>query len=103
TIILLQDVTFIRDQELARTNLIATLSHELKTPLTSLAIGAELLGESESAEIGPRRPEIIATIRDDVHRLHAIADDLLDASRTTAARIGVERRPIVLERIVREV
>ncbi len=103
TIILLQDVTFIRDQEGARTHLIATLSHELKTPLTSLSIGAELLAEAAAAETGARQREILTTIRDDVSRLQAIAGDLLDASRNSAARIGVERRPIMLDRIVREV
>ena len=103
TIILLQDVTFIRDQERARTNLIATLSHELKTPLTSLSIGAELLSEAAVAETGARQREILTTIRDDVNRLQAIAGDLLDASRNSSARIGVERRPIMLDRIVREV
>ncbi len=103
TIVLLQDVTFIRDQERARTNLIATLSHELKTPLTSLAIGAELLSEAAAAETGARQREILTTIRDDVNRLQNISSDLLDASRTSAARISVERRPILLDRIVQDV
>jgi signal transduction histidine kinase/HAMP domain-containing protein len=103
TIVLLQDVTFIRDQERARANLIATLSHELKTPLTSLAIGAELLSEAAAGETGARQREILTTIQDDVGRLQTIAGDLLDASRNSAARIGVERRPIMLDRIVREV
>ena len=43
TLLILQDVTYIRDQDRARTNLVATLSHELRTPLTSLALSAELL------------------------------------------------------------
>jgi two-component system, NtrC family, sensor histidine kinase KinB len=104
TIVLLQDVTFIRDQERARTNLIATLSHELKTPLTSLAIGVDLLAEAPGNGAGAARgAEIVETIRDDITRLKSIADSLMDASRRSAARIGVERRAIQLERIVREV
>jgi NtrC-family two-component system sensor histidine kinase KinB len=102
TIVLLQDVTFIRDQERARTNLIATLSHELKTPLTSLAIGVDLLSESPGNGAA-RTGEIVETIRDDIARLRSIADSLMDASRKSAARIGVERRAIQLERVVREV
>lgn len=102
TIVLLQDVTFVRDLERSRTNLIATLSHELKTPLTSLAIGAELLMESAPKETGVRETEILETIREDVSRLNTIASDLLDASRKSAARIGVERRAILLDRVVRE-
>ncbi len=102
TIVLLQDVTYVRDQEKSRTNLIATLSHELKTPLTSLTIGAELLTESIPPEVASRQREILDTIHQDVARLNAIAADLLDASRTSSARIGVERRAIMLDRTVRE-
>ncbi len=103
TIVLLQDVTFIRDQERARSNLIATLSHELKTPLTSLAIGVDLLTESHRDGAGAKGAEIVETVRDDIARLRSIADSLMDASRKSAARIGVERRPIMLERIVRDI
>jgi len=102
TIVLLQDVTYVRDQEKSRTNLIATLSHELKTPLTSLTIGAELLTESIPSEVASRQHEILDTIHHDVSRLNAIAADLLDASRKSSARIGVERRAIMLDKTVRE-
>jgi two-component system, NtrC family, sensor histidine kinase KinB len=102
TIVLLQDVTYVRDQERSRTNLIATLSHELKTPLTSLTIGAELLTESIPPEVASRQREILDTIHHDVARLNAISTDLLDASRKSSARIGVERRAIMLDRTVRE-
>jgi NtrC-family two-component system sensor histidine kinase KinB len=102
TIVLLQDVTYVRDQERNRTNLIATLSHELKTPLTSLSIGAELLTEATPGDVAARQREILDTIHQDVSRLNAIASDLLDASRKSVARIGVERRPIQLDRVVRE-
>ncbi|MGH7864723.1 MAG: ATP-binding protein [Candidatus Binataceae bacterium] len=102
TIILLQDVTFVRDQERNRTNLIATLSHDLKSPVTSLKIAADLLAESLAGSADSQQRELAATIRDDAARLRAIADNLLDASRTTAARISVERAPILLDRVVRE-
>ncbi|HTR62148.1 MAG TPA: ATP-binding protein [Candidatus Binataceae bacterium] len=102
TILLLQDVTFIRDQERQRTNLIATLSHELKTPLTSLNMGAELMEESMRENMTNQQRELLETIHDDIGRMTAIAGNLLDASRTTVARIGVERRAIQLDRVVRE-
>ena len=104
TILVLQDVTYIRDQERQRANLIATLSHELKTPLTSLAIGSELLTEaSNSQSETPRQREILDIIHNDIGRLKVIADTLLDASRTQAPRIDVEHRAIMLDRVVREV
>jgi two-component system, NtrC family, sensor histidine kinase KinB len=104
TILVLQDVTYIRDQERQRTNLIATLSHELKTPLTSLAIGSELLIETPNpSNEHARQREILEIIHNDIDRLRAIADNLLDASRAETPRIGVERRAIMLDAVVRDV
>jgi two-component system, NtrC family, sensor histidine kinase KinB len=103
TVVLLQDVTLLRDREKAHSNLIATLSHELKTPLTSLRIAAELLEETIGGQMSQRAREILATLQEDVVRLQSIAGDLLDASRTSAARIGVERRPILLDEVVAEI
>ncbi len=103
TVVLLQDVTLLRDREKAHSHLIATLSHELKTPLTSLRIAAELLEETISDQLPHSAREILTTLSDDVARLQTIASDLLDASRTSAARIGVERRPILLDEVVSEI
>ncbi|HEY2663277.1 MAG TPA: ATP-binding protein [Candidatus Binataceae bacterium] len=102
-IVVLQDVTMIRDQERARSNLIATLSHELKTPLTSLTMGSELLLEAMDGETDAHKREILAIVLDDVQRLKKISSDLLDASRTGAARIEVQRQPLILDRVVHEV
>ncbi len=103
TVVLLQDVTLLRDREKAHSHLIATLSHELKTPLTSLRIAAELLGEIVSDQLQEPAREILATLQEDVARLQTIAGDLLDASRTSAARIGVERRPILFDQVISEI
>src|SRR5262249_58091045 len=45
-ILVLQDVTYLRDQERQREQLMATLSHELRTPLTSLRMAMDLLDRS---------------------------------------------------------
>ena len=102
TILLLQDITFVRDQERNRTNLIATLAHELKPPVTSLGVAADLLAESVALSADNQQRQLAAAIRDDASRLRAIADNLLDTPGTTAARISVERAPIMLDRVVSE-
>src|SRR5208282_5132071 len=58
TILILQDVTYLRDQDLARANLVATLSHELRTPLTSIALSAELLRRDGDSS-NPRQRELL--------------------------------------------
>ena len=64
TILILQDITYLRDKDRARANLVATLSHELKTPLTSLALAAELLSRQVRQSRTPRAANG-ATIREE--------------------------------------
>ena len=58
--------------------------------------------ESMRGAMTDKQRELLETIHDDIGRMTAIAGNLLDASRTTVARIGVERRAIQLDRIVRD-
>ncbi len=65
TILILQDITYLRDKDRARVNLVATLSHELKTPLTSLALAAgnSTVNSLPSAELSTNmRPPCACTI-----------------------------------------
>jgi NtrC-family two-component system sensor histidine kinase KinB len=81
TILILQNITYLRDKDRARVNLVATLSHELKTPLTSLALSTGLLARSKDA-LEPKAQELLATIGEDVGRIRRLADDLLDLAST---------------------
>jgi PAS domain S-box-containing protein len=83
TILILQDITYLRDKDRSRTNLVATLSHELKTPLTSLALAAELLERSNGLE--PRQQEMVGAIREDVARMKDVANELLGLARGDGA------------------
>ena len=93
TILILQDITYLRDKDRARTNLVATLSHELKTPLTSLALAAELLDRSK-ANLDPKQREMVDTIREEAGRMRQIADSLLGLAHGEAAAIAIRRVPL---------
>lgn len=101
TILILQDVTYLRDQDRARTNLVATLSHELKTPLTSLALSAELLGR-QAARLAPEQRELVAAISEDLRRMRNLAEGLLDLARGEPAAIAVKRERLDLARLIDE-
>jgi two-component system, OmpR family, phosphate regulon sensor histidine kinase PhoR len=81
TLVILQDVTTHRDQERARIDLIATLSRELRTPLTSIGLAAQLLDQGIS-----RRRKLIKIILAEFARLDHLADELLDATREDVPR-----------------
>src|SRR5260370_15914123 len=94
TILILQDITYLRDKDRARANLVATLSHELKTPLTSLALSAELLERSKS-NLDPKQQELVTAINEDVGRMRNLADDLLNLARGESGAIAI--RTIALD------
>jgi len=102
TILILQDITFLRDKDRARTNLVATLSHELKTPLTSLALSAELL-ERGKQNLDTKQREFLASINEDLDRIRALADDLLNLARGEAGAITVRSVPVDIGELVRVV
>src|SRR5208337_4559868 len=86
TMITLHDMTYLRDKERARTNLIATLSNELKTPLTSLSLAIELLQRKTS---DPKQHEIIETVVEDLARIRDLSDGLLNVTRNETTSIAV--------------
>jgi NtrC-family two-component system sensor histidine kinase KinB len=101
TLLVLQDVTYLRDQDRARTNLVATLSHELRTPLTSIALSAELL-EREQAQLTEQQREMVGAIRQDCARMKQLTDNLLNLARGGSAAIALKRERLDLGRIVNE-
>jgi two-component system, NtrC family, sensor histidine kinase KinB len=102
TILILQDITYLRDKDRARANLVATLSHELKTPLTSLALAAELLDRSK-ANLEPKQCEWVTTIVEEAARMRQLADSLLGVAHGEAAAIAVRRVPLNFSELVASV
>ncbi|MFZ0657674.1 MAG: ATP-binding protein [Candidatus Binataceae bacterium] len=102
TLLILQDVTYLRDQDRARANLIATLSHELRTPLTSLALSAELL-RRDGAVLDSKQRELLEAILEECARMKALSDNLLNLARGELASISVQRERLDLRQIIEEV
>ncbi|HWX78278.1 MAG TPA: histidine kinase dimerization/phospho-acceptor domain-containing protein, partial [Candidatus Acidoferrales bacterium] len=102
TILILQNITYLRDQDRARVNLVATLSHELKTPLTSLALSAGLLERSKD-DLKPKAQELLASISEDIGRIRRLAEDLLDLARGSSRMITIRNLEIDLCQLIRMV
>jgi len=81
TVMLLEDVTHLREIDRVKSEFIATASHELRTPLTSLEMGVHLLLEAATGELTPRQRELLTMCRDDALRLDKLVNDLLDLSK----------------------
>lgn len=80
--VLLQDVTRLRHLDALKGDLVRTVAHELRTPLTSLGMALHLaLDERLGGALPPARQELLEAAREDVARLRALVEDLLDLSR----------------------
>jgi two-component system, OmpR family, sensor kinase len=91
----------LRQVEVARKDFIATASHELRTPIFSLAGFVELL-QDEDLDDDTRR-EFLETMSEQVERLQKLSVDLLDLSRLDAGSIQLRPEPVDLAELARSV
>ena len=79
------------------------LSHELKTPLTALREGAELLNDQVGGPLAPPQRQVVTIMRDNSVKLQRLIEELLDYQRALHAAASLEPRPVALDALVREV
>ncbi len=79
--VILEDVTRMLLLDDVKSNLIATVSHELKTPLTSVRMVLYLLHEKTVGPLSERQADLVATAREDADRLLKTLNDLLDLAK----------------------
>ena len=79
--VVLQNVTRMRLVDDLKTNLVSTVSHELKTPLTSVRMALHLLLEESIGSLTPKQTELLLAAREDSERLLMMINDLLDLAR----------------------
>ena len=91
--VVLYDVTRFRLLDAVKTNLLATVSHELKTPLTSVRMVLHILLENTVGALTPKQTELLQAARDDTERLLRILNDLLDLTRLEEGN-ALRREPV---------
>ncbi|MDB4966903.1 MAG: sensory box histidine kinase [Myxococcales bacterium] len=92
--VLLQDVTRLRRFDELKTDMVATVAHEFRTPLTSLRMAIHLCADEAVGPLTNKQADLLFAARDDCERLQSIVDDLLDLSRIQAGRIELLRRSV---------
>jgi len=93
--VVLYDVTRFRLLDAAKTDLVSTVSHELKSPLTSVRMGLHILLEKTVGSLTPKQDELVSAARDDTERLLRILNDLLDLARLEEGNAALRREPVL--------
>jgi PAS domain S-box-containing protein len=100
TILVLRDVTEQRQREAVRETFIGILSHELRTPITTIFGGARILSRDDSALDEATRRDIFGDVADEAERLKRLVEDVVAMSRFGESDADVGREPVLLQRVV---
>ncbi len=87
----------------AKSEFVSIVSHELKTPMTSIKGYADLLFKGAAGEISEMQQKFLQVIRSNVDRMNALVSDLLDISRIESGRLKLHTRSIPIKAVVDEV
>jgi PAS domain S-box-containing protein len=100
TIVFIRDITEARRSRTMRDAFIGVLSHELRTPVTTIFGNSKLLVRPESRLEEDTRREVLSDIENEAERLYRLVEDLLVLARFERAPGRVGREPVLMQRVV---
>lgn len=99
-VIVIKNITSFKELDTAKTNFIATISHELKTPLASSDFSLKLLENAQTGTLNAEQKELIGNIKQDNQRILKILSELLSMSQVESGRIQLNKQKVQPEIIV---
>ena len=89
-VIVLKNITSFKELDVAKTNFIATISHELKTPLAASDFSLKLLEDERVGKLSAEQRELIQNLKQDNQRVLKILSELLNMSQVEAGKIELD-------------
>jgi two-component system, NtrC family, sensor histidine kinase KinB len=86
-VIILKNITPFKELDLAKTNFIATISHELKTPVSSIKMSLHLLENKKGVKITEEQKQLFQSIDEDSNRILKIISELLKLTQVETGNI----------------
>ncbi|NBB21208.1 HAMP domain-containing protein [Runella sp. CRIBMP] len=100
-VIILKNITPFHELDQAKTNFIATISHELKTPISGIKMSLKLLENERIGSLNKEQKHLLNQIQDDSQRLLNITGELLDLSQVETGNIQLNFRSIHPQEVVK--
>jgi signal transduction histidine kinase len=88
-VVILKNITEFQQLDEAKTNFIATISHELKTPISSIKMSLKLLDDARIGDVNDEQKQLLQNIDDDTRRLLQITGELLDMAQVETGKINL--------------
>lgn len=99
-LVLLQDVTQFKELDRMKSDFIATLSHEFRTPVTSIGMTVDILNQEILGKLNPRQRELIVSAKEDCVRLTKLARELLQLSKLESGRIQTKNEELDVRALI---
>lgn len=98
-VLLLRDVTRLKEVEQLKSEFVMAASHELRTPLTSLGMSIDLIIERAATTLPEKDRNLLQAAHEEIHRMKALVNDLLDLSKIESGRIEMEFREVGIPKL----
>jgi NtrC-family two-component system sensor histidine kinase KinB len=102
-VLLLRDITRLKELDRLKSEFVMAASHELKTPLTSIGMSISLLKEKSINKLDSKESELLYAADEEVQRLKALVNDLLDISRIEAGKMAIDFDSVSVELLFEKV
>ncbi|MFY0252907.1 ATP-binding protein [Chitinophaga sp. 30R24] len=99
-VVVLRNITSFKEQDIAKTHFIATISHELKTPLAASDFSIKLLEDERTGSLNQEQKELVDSLKQDNRRMIKIVSELLDLSQVESGNIQLQPQPVAAANIV---
>lgn len=100
-VIILKNITSFLEHDQAKTRFIATISHELKTPLAASDFSLKLLEDERIGALSGEQKELVESLKQDNRRMIRIVSELLDLSQVESGNIQLQVTPVFASGIVK--
>ena len=96
----MQNITPYKELDFAKTSFIANISHEFKTPISSIQMSLQLLGNKQVGELNTEQHNLLESIKEDAGRLLKITGELLNMTQVESGSIQMNMIPSDAKEIV---
>lgn len=99
-VIMLRNITPFKELDLAKTNFLGTVSHEFKTPISSIQMGLQLLENDQIGTLNNEQKNLVNGIREDASRLLKITGELLNIAQVESGSIQLNMKESSINQII---
>lgn len=101
-VLILQDVTQFRELDRLKSEFMATVSHEFRTPLTSINMSVDILKQEIVGKLNKEQKDLIQSTKQDAERLTKLVRELLELSKLESGKFQLRREPVSINDLIND-